>query len=249
MQVKCPSCGAVVPAADVNLDRMLAKCARCSSVFDIASQVGRTPGAPPAEGRARRLVPMPRNIRVVADEDEAGMPMYRDNAAGRPHIVLERRWFSGALFFMVFFCIFWDGFLVVWYANVFHHGVNKGSLVGALFPLIHVTAGVFLTYTTLCGFVNRTRIAVKDGVLSIWHGPLPWRGNRAIAVEDLAQLYCQEHVGNKGSRSYSLNALLKDGDKVRLIRSLSEPDQALYVEQVLEKRLGIVDVAVAGEYT
>jgi hypothetical protein len=244
MQVKCDSCGAPVAARDVNLERMLAKCERCNAVFDIGAQV------PHGEGplRQRRLVAMPRNIRLVADDVEMSGESYRTNAATHPHVVLERRWFTPALIFMVFFCLFWDGFLVVWYGAVLS-GKGHPSAVMALFPLIHVSVGIFITYTTLCGFVNRTRIAVENGVLSVRHGPLPWRGNRDIPLSNLAQLFCREQVGSKGSRSYSLNALLKEGDSVPLIKSLNEPDQALYIEQLLEKRLGIVDVPVAGEYT
>lgn len=249
MQVTCTSCGAAVPAGDINLDRMLAKCARCSSVFDIASQVGGTAGAPMIQGRARRLVAMPRNIRVLANEDESEVGSYRKNAMSHPHVVLERRWFSGAVVFTAFFCLCWDGMLVLWYRGLLSAGPHGPPLAVGLFPIIHVGAGLFLTYFALCGFVNRTNISVKDGILSVQHGPLPWRGNRRIAVDELAQLFCQEQVGSKGSRSYSLHALLKAGDKVPLLRGLTEPDQALYVEQILEKRLGIVDVPVAGEYT
>jgi hypothetical protein len=96
--------------------------------------------------------------------------------------------------------------------------------------------------------VNSTRIAVEGGILTVRHGPLPWPGNRSLPVADLQQLFCEEVVGSKGSRSYRLNAVLKTGKKLRLVTALKEPDQALYLEQLLETRLGIVDVAVAGEY-
>jgi len=246
MRVTCASCGAVVSARDVSLERMLAKCARCNAVFDIRAQVGgAAPGTAAAEKPVRPLVPLPRNVRVLADEVAGGLETYRDNAGGRPQVVVERRWFTPTLFFMVFFCLFWDGFLVFWYGMAIHGGA-VGMLV---FPLLHVGAGVWITYATLAGFVNRTRIAVADGVLSVRHGPLPWRGNREIPTADLAQLYCQEHVGNKGARTYSLNALLNGGEKVGLVRSMPEPDQALYLEHLLEARLGIADVPVVGELT
>jgi hypothetical protein len=96
--------------------------------------------------------------------------------------------------------------------------------------------------------VNRTRIAVENGVLSVRHGPLPWPGNRTIAVAELAQLFCEEVIGNKGSRSYRVSALLKSGRKTQVLRGLGQADQALFIEQALERRLGITDVPVAGEY-
>jgi hypothetical protein len=40
----------------------------------------------------------------------------RLSAAEHPRVVLVRRWFTPAVLFMAFFCVFWDGFLIRWYA-------------------------------------------------------------------------------------------------------------------------------------
>ena len=59
MQLHCPYCGHAIPAADVNLDRMVAKCASCSAVFGFEDQVDAAPAAP------RKLaVPLPKGIAV-----------------------------------------------------------------------------------------------------------------------------------------------------------------------------------------
>jgi hypothetical protein len=246
MQVQCSGCGGVVPAADINLDRMLAKCARCNSVFDIHGQVPLAEGAGPLV-RQRPRVALPKALRIVEDElvSESGIEPYRTDAAKRPRVVLERSWFQASLFFMVIFCIAWDSFLLFWYSMAFRHGA---PWIMVVFPLGHLAVGVGLTYATLCGFVNRTRIAVLAGQLVIRHGPLPWKGNRVLETKDLEQLFCQENVSSKGVRSYGLAARMKSGEKVVLLKSLPEADQALYIEQLLEDRLGIVDEPVAGEF-
>ncbi len=159
--------------------------------------------------------------------------------------MLERSWFSPSLIFMAFFCVVWDSFLVFWYSMALRAGA---PWIMVVFPIAHLAVGVGLTYSTLCGFVNRTRIAVEGGRLSIGHGPLPWRGNRVLETQALDQLFCEEKIGSKGSKSYVLSALLKGGEKVVLLKSLPEADQALYIEALLEDRLGIVDVPVAGEF-
>jgi hypothetical protein len=103
----------------------------------------------------------------------------------------------------------------------------------------------------LCGLVNRTRIVVTSGILTIRHGPLPGLGSRTIPTAELHQLYCEEieYTDSDGhtSRTYRLNAVLKSGSKVDLL-DLPEADQAHYLEQLIEGRLGIVDAAVDGEY-
>jgi hypothetical protein len=250
MQITCSSCGAPVAAKDVNLDRMLAKCAHCDAVFDISAQMPRPEGAVRA-ARARKLVGMPRGIRVVVDETlpaEGGGEPYRLSAAAHPHVVLVRRWFAPAVLFMAFFCVFWDGFLVFWYSAALSAKGAHAHAAPLLFPLFHVGVGVVMTYTALCGFVNTTRIAIENGVLSVRHGPLPWPGNRDVAIASITQLFCKEHVGNKGARSYSVNALLTDGTTSKVLKGLKDAEQALYIEQIVEKRLGIVDAPVAGEY-
>lgn len=238
MQLSCSQCGATVQAADVNLDRLLAKCAQCNHIFAFAPPGG----APGAGALARRMVPMPPQLTIVADGATGADEPYRGPSAGRPRLVIERRWYTPALFFFVFFCLFWDGFLVFWYAMA----LKAWILPALVFPVLHLAVGVVLTYRTICGFVNRTRIAIEHETLTVRHGPLPWPGARSIATSDLAQLYCEEHHAKKGQRSFSLAAMLRSGAKVTLLEGLPEPDQALYLEQLIESRLAIEDVPVAG---
>jgi hypothetical protein len=198
---------------------------------------------------------MPRGIRVVVDETlsvaepgEAGEP-YRLSAAPHPHVVLVRRWFRPMLLFMAVWCVIWDTGLISFYAAaLFGRHAHAHATAPLWFPLLHVGVGIAVTYTTICGFVNTTRIAIENGALSVRHGPLPWPGNRDVAIASIAQLFCREHVGSKGSRRYSVNALLKQGTTTTLLKGLTDAEQALYVEQLVEKRLGIVDAPVAGEY-
>lgn len=251
MRIPCTSCGADIAAADINLDRMLAKCARCNAVFDISAQVGTTPaGAARPLARRRPTVPMPPNIRVLED---SGQPVdkglgesYRLLARpGGPRVAIERSWYSAQAFFLVFFALMWNGFLFFWYKTAFS---GNAPAVVFVFPLIHVAVGVAVAYGALTAFINRTRITVVDGMLTIRHGPLPAFGNRVLATDDVSQLYCQLVVGSKGSRTYNLNAVMKTGAEVKLLRNLPDAEQALYIEQILETRLGIIDVAVGGEY-
>jgi hypothetical protein len=246
MDIVCKRCRASIPAADVNLEHRMAKCRACNSVFDFSSQLGAAEPAP--IGRRRAPVPMPVGLEIVEDgggrREDGG---YRDAPGGGGKLVIARRWFSARLFFMVFFCIAWDGFLVFWYTHV--HGAG---FIAVLFPIAHVAAGIGITYATIAGFVNRTWIVVDGGTLRIRHAPLPWLGNRILDASDLEQLYCKEvrsTSSNSGtSTSYTLAAVLKGGRQVQLLKSLPQADQALFIEQRVEDRLGIVDVPVGGEY-
>lgn len=228
MQLQCRVCGAEIPAEDINLDRALAKCRACNSVFAFSVK------AEDAAPALRAPVPLPSGLRV----DDTGL-----------NFRIVRRWFSAKFLFLVFFCIAWDSFLVFWYSIAF--GSDKTPWVMIVFPVAHVAVGIGLTYFTLAGIVNRTFVEVMSGHLIVRHGPLPWRGNHAVPTMDLDQLYVTEHVShsrNGGSSvAYQLNARLRTRRTIKLLSGLEEADQALFIEQQLERHLGIEDRPVGGE--
>jgi hypothetical protein len=225
----CPTCGARAARELRTADRVLRRCLRCSSIHD---------GGP----MVRRVVPMPSNLTV--HEDAAASPGYREAAAPRG-LVIVRRWYNLGAWFLLVFAAIWLGILSRWYLN------GPATLTTYLFPLAHLAAGLGILYVAIAGFTNRTTIAVRGEQLSVRHGPLPWWGNKDVAVGDLAQLYTEEQVTeSKGgpTRTYHLGAVLRDGGRVRLVANLEQPEQALWLEQRLEEHLGIADVPVLGEY-
>ena len=165
---------------------------------------------------------------------------------------LTYRWFGWRFAFLALFCVFWDGFLVNWYLQLDRAaGANQElPLMFTLFPLIHVAVGVGLTYYTLCGFVNRTTVDVSRQEIRVRVGPLPWFGSRRVAPMQIAQVYREEIVrqGKNGAHtSYQLSAALKDGKKLKLLSGLDTADLAPFLEQEIERHLGIRDQAVVGE--
>jgi hypothetical protein len=229
MQIHCKSCGREIDANDINLDRAIAKCRECNAVFSFSDRI---PGSVRPVSR-RDPVPMPRAINI-------------ERMGGGRTIV--RRWYSPVLFFLVVFIIIWDGFLVFWYVTALSS--DDAPLMMKIFPLGHVAVGLGLTYYTLAGFLNRTRIHADRGEVSIRHGPLPWFGNRTIRAVDLEQLYCTRHVSrsrNSRTVTFRVNAATRGGRKIKLLSGIAEEDQALFIEQELEQHLNIEDREVRGE--
>ena len=163
-------------------------------------------------------------------------------------LAVSYRWRNPVAYFLIFFCLFWDGFLVMWYGI----GLTSGGGMPAmffLFPLIHVAVGVGLTYYTICLFVNKTLIRADQRTLSVKHSPLPWpKGNKEIAVRDIQQLFVQEKTGNKGHKYHILSAQLKSGKILTLLPNVSAtPEELLQLERSIEDYLGIPDQPVIGE--
>ena len=170
-QLTCKACGKLIPAADVNIEKAIAKCQACNAVFGILDNVGghASPSPDAADGPKLR-VPAPKSVEVDA---------------WGPELTLTRRWYTHGLWAVLAFCLFWDGFLVVWYSiglRQLFGGEDFGepglwaTLFMLVFPVFHVAIGVGLTYFVICGFVNRTVVRIAGGELSVWHGPMPWPG-------------------------------------------------------------------------
>jgi len=171
---------------------------------------------------------------------------------------LSYRWLNASAYFLVFFCVLWNTFLVFWYATAtadldWSKGLDAllgPRLMMLLFPLLHVAVGIGLTYFTACLFVNRTVIDVSPREIRVQVGPLPWRGNLAVAPAQIGQIYREEivrHTKNGRSVSYHLSVATKDGKKLKLLSGVPSADQALYLEQEIERHLGIRDQPVTGE--
>ncbi|OGG55453.1 MAG: hypothetical protein A3F84_14975 [Candidatus Handelsmanbacteria bacterium RIFCSPLOWO2_12_FULL_64_10] len=160
-------------------------------------------------------------------------------------LVITWRWFSLKYIFLTVFVLFWDGFLIFWYSMA----LRSDDWLPILFPIIHVAVGVGLTYSVLAGYLNKTRIQVTPRSLEIEHGPLPWPGKR-LEASYVKQLYCKEriqHSRNSTSYSYELRAVTHDGGDRKLLKGLEEAEQALYLEQEIEKFLRIEDRPIRGE--
>jgi hypothetical protein len=228
MDIKCPHCGRVIQADDVNVQTSIAKCRDCNAVFGFAAQVGGTGFTAPG----KRAVDMPDDYTLATEGAD---------------LVLVRRWFNWKFMFLLLFCVAWDSFLVFWYVNALKH---NGPWLMVVFPIAHVAVGVGLTYFTVAGFVNRTRVTVNQLELRVKHYPLPWPGNRTLQRQEIDQLFCEEKLNNSrngSSYTYGVSVVMPGGKRIKLVSGLDTPEDALFLEQKIEGYLGITDRPVAGE--
>jgi hypothetical protein len=219
--MNCPKCRALIPADDVNLATLYAKCGRCHEVF-------RFDDAPKSRDKLR----MPRPASLVVEETDAGNR-------------IVRRWFTPIILFLLVFVIVWNSALMFWYTRAF--GMPDASWLAILFPLFHVMIGIHISYAVLAGLLNRTIVEVRNGMLQIEHAPIPWPGNSQLKASDILQLYCDEtRVGRHGHATvYNLHAILVHEGQRKLLSSLKK-NEALYYEQQLEEWLDIQPRPVVG---
>lgn len=227
--IHCPQCSKPVPVADINMDRMVGRCLECNSLFDPSSQLGQPSQV--GQRKQRPKVEKPRSITLTDWGSE---------------FTISRRWWGWHFLFLTVWCLIWDGGLIGFYASMLsQRPIQWGPL---LFPTFHLIAGVFVTYFTLAGYINSTRVTVKHGQLSVTHGPLKWPGNVSVDARDVDQLFVVQKIGNKGSRTYELCSLMKDGSRIKLIGTLPNSQEATFIEQALEEHLKIEDRYIDGEH-
>jgi hypothetical protein len=243
LRVNCRSCGTLIPAEDVNLETVLAKCRDCHAVFDFSNQVQR-PATPAKQRRDRGEVPMPKAFGVEDLGNE---------------LKIVHKWSRGVAVFFVIFAVFWNGIVSVFVGAALFGVEFKDSRTGQpagnfiwLFLTPFLLVGFGMGYAALSLLFNRTFIDVRDGLLSVRHGPFPWPGGKQVQTSDLEQLYCEEYVAyrqnNRPVYRIALRALTKAGDRIKIVGGLDGAEQGVYLEQLLEKHLRIEDRPVSGEH-
>jgi len=154
--------------------------------------------------------------------------------------IIRRTWFSHMVWLLLFFCIFWDGFLLFWYSGVLSHAERPGAsqLPLLLFPLFHLAIGVGLTYLVVCTFVNKTDIILGDGTLAVKIHPLPWPGNKSLPASAMTKFLVREHFTrseNSTSISYRVHYVDVTNREQRLVTGLKTREQADYIATSLAR--------------
>lgn len=149
-------------------------------------------------------------------------------------VTIRRRWLRGKHWIFLLICVGLSVALVILWQN---HGLTAWTVIGTLFVLSW-------DYNVTTTFVNSTTIRADKAGVEVRYGPMPslLGAGRRVARDQLKQLYAAK-FGNL----FSVKAQLVDGKELELVRPLSSEEQALFVEQQLEKALGLADYAVEGE--
>ncbi len=199
---------------------------------------------------SRPRAPQPDNITIVENTRQETAGESRRTPSDRGRLVLRRSWLSSRSLVMVIVCILADVRMAdwSWMSSV------RAWLPGFMFvvlPILQIAIGVAITYITVAGLINKTWITLADGALSIRHGPLPWVGNKTLAVADIELIYREKVDENRPFETsflYKLSATLSDGRDVELLDMLSSADEARFLEQCLDEQIRIPDAPVAGEF-
>ncbi len=268
VSTRCHRCKTSVPEADIKRDLSLAHCKACGLIFDP------TEHAPPQSGAfgrpivtRRPSVPMPKGWEVdITNPAPLAAPLegYRtaSNAITEADVAAQRLKATARIWFKWSQKPDWEagcwmpilvGALVVLVAVGIHQVVKKPGEWPLLVIILPISIFIVLIpWLALAMMLNATTITLREGVLRITHGPIPMRRSVTVHAEDIEQIFClttwktvSQGRSNVRRPFYSVEAKLK-GDREVHLMSVFTPMEGLYVEQLLEHALGIVDVALPG---
>ncbi len=228
--LRCPSCDHFIKADDINIKKLIAKCADCAHIFSFESTTLGLAGY----SRPDMLIPSGLEVLKLQDELDIQVNWFRNIA-------------RSSLTFTLIFTLIWNLVLLPFVIMA----IVTGAYQMLLFTSAHVAVGIGMLLRMLAIFTNTTHVNVSRRFLEIKTTPLPSlvRRNRKVPVEAIQQLYVTRYVESRtnGSPNYAfaLYAILKDGQKLQLVKGMNEATQK-YLEYEIESFLGIKDGRVEG---
>jgi len=179
---------------------------------------------------------------------DIGIPSQITISKGFQQLKITRKWFDVKYIYIIPFVLIWNAFLFYWYKMALSY--PNIDWLALLFPILHVSMGIGLTYYVLTGLFNKTVIDVNFNSFNVRHSPFPYSGNKTLASKTLIQLYCKrEDFWSRfhGSSSFTVHAITSRRENIKLLSGLENAEQALFIEQEIEKFLHIEDKLVKGE--
>ncbi len=179
-----------------------------------------------------KILPIPEGLQI--DENSQG-------------ITISYRWYSPVAWFLIFFALIWNGFMVAWMSA-------DTPLVFKLFGLIHAAVGIGLVWYIVCMFLNTTIINITKHEITISHAPIPFPiGYKSMQLSrfDIAQVYvAQVSTTNKGTTTYSfeLRAISSKNESKKLSITCENYEKAIFYKRKIEQVMRIEPQPVEGEY-
>lgn len=222
----CPACHHLIKADDININKLVAKCANCAQVFSFENSHARELTG---YSRPEMLIPQGLEVLKLTDEMDVQVNWFR---------TIER----SSLTFTLTFALIWNLILLPFVLMA----IFTGAYALLLFTSLHLLVGIGMLLRLLAIFVNTTHVNVSRRFLEIQTSPLPslFRKNRKIPAEEITQLYVTKYVESRTNGrpniAYALHAILKNGKKLKLVNGMNESTQK-YLEYEIESFLGITD--------
>ena len=227
-RLSCLRCQEALCASTFDEATGILVCKSCQTTFDLAK---RNSGLDEPSGELDL---------TGANDERAVAPAPRgwsQEITGDQWTVSQRWRETGPVAFISIFAILWNALTTAF-------TVAFGARL-VLSPFWLIGAGT--AYLTLKCLFNTTRVSVVSGKLQIAITPFSLKDALEIDVNKVDQIYLKRSAVTLKSTSVSVRALTTDHREIGLVDDVSF-EEGLWLEQELERHLGIRDRAVVGEF-
>jgi len=221
-QLTCPQCGSPISAEQINIQKTLAVCPACATVFDFSATVSDPAPIPAAtHKRKRRKVKQPEHITI------------QPNATG---LDLVYKWgikseSQSTLFWMGLWAVIAIAISIV-FPLLSGEAIFSGDSpfwLGTLF------VGGFPFYYFLCLFTNSTRFLLDEDQLQVRTTPL-WfwgAGHATVDTPDVEAVYWElAEDADEDDENYTVYARLRDGERKKLLEGILKLDAEFIAQEM-----------------
>lgn len=235
MHLNCPDCNHSFQTEDKAVVVTVIKCKSCNNIFEYTDQL-KAAGLP---------IPYKKKSGIIISK---GIEMNQL----KEEMEIKIDWNEVTSSFSIWFGIYWNLFLLfVTYLLV--TGDSDVKLFFALFLIPFYLVGIKFIYRILVYLYNTTFITVNKEMINVEHTPINFYlfKDHHLMTHAIEQLFVRkEQIGEKGNEhvyAWCVDVEMKDGEMITLMKDLKEEKYAFYIEQEIEKYLGIKDRSVPND--
>ncbi len=229
-KINCPSCSKTVPADNLNIHTNIAKCNDCDIIFSFGKQVEKLSD----QNNISQDILRPEGVELTHFQDDLD-------------ISVEQYWSNMEATLVSLFPL-----LVIIVTSIFIERFPAPATIFAKATLISFWIASLIGYIAYFFIRKKHRIYIHidDQDLHIERRPKKFIRDKKYAIEDIDQVYIKSITSSSSTKGVGIFMIVNDinGQKhVELIRSVNSRTKAKYIEQEIEKHLGIKDRRVPDE--
>ncbi len=220
-EVTCPKCQANILGDGININDKIAKCDTCGVVFSFEKEISQLT----KHQHAKQEIFRPDGVDVFQFKNEL------DFTIQQPYSILEGLLGGIGIPFALLFTLFFIG---------------KGGLF-FIPALIFWLMSAYPIYSWINHSKRKIYVNIDKRSINIKWKPKNLHKDKSYDRADVAQLYIKRNPNTGHHDVYMIINGLEGQKHVKLIPNLDSKSKARYLEQEIEKHLGVIDIAVLEE--
>lgn len=220
IKISCPACSSPIKATALNINDKIGKCSSCDSVFSFEQEVQQLQTLAPAKKEVAR----PAGIDLYHFHDDL------DITIQQPLNAVEVVLAVFSVVFLLLFCLIYF--------------VKGEAFLGI--P-ISLAVGIYPFFQLANRHKHFIYLDINDRFLNIKWRPKKFHHDISVSTQELRQLYVKFNTTTNQASLFGILDTTEGQKHVKLLPDINGLTKARFLEQEIERHLGITDEEVAEE--